>query len=143
MLRLQAVSGGAGGTQTNPKDEQNARLAERQRTLDMLNAELQLEQTEVSLMRQEGSLGRYLELALPRSTGQAAGSRAVPDAAIAAPALPATLGSEPVGTTPGGAPTAPGSVPTTGSTPPVLPSAPVTTPPPSAPPSTAPNNPHP
>ncbi len=64
VLRLQAVSAGASGSQTNPKDEQNARLAERQRTLDMLNAELQLQQTEVTLMRQEGSLGRYLELAL-------------------------------------------------------------------------------
>lgn len=144
-LRLQAVGGGGSGTQANlanPKDEQNAKLAERQRTLDMLNAELQLQQTEVTLMRQEGQLGRYLELALPQSTGQTSGSQRSTTPTNTEPILPATLGSEPVGSSPAGTTTAPGSVPTTGSAPSTLPSAPVTTPSTPAIPSTAPSAPH-
>ena len=148
LLRLQAVSSGGGtqansanpATPANPKDEQNARLAERQRTLDMLNAELQLQQTEVTLMRQEGRLANYLELSLPRSTGQVTGSQSAPGSRAPEPALPATLGSEPVGTAPASTTTAPGAVPTTGSTPSTLPAAPVTTP---VTPNPAPGSPHP
>lgn len=146
VLRLQAANGATGATgtpQATPKDEQNARLAERQRTVDMLAAELQLHQTEVTLMRQEGSLTDYLSAAIPSATE--APAQAMPQAQ---PALPPTLGTVP-GTTPGTA--APGAAtpplaPTTGTVPSSLPSAPVTTPQPapqpSTPSSTTPNTPH-
>ena len=134
MLRLRAVNGAAGGPQSSPKDEENARLAERQRTVDMLNAELQLHQTEVTLMRQEGSLTDYLAATIPSAT--AAPAAATPDAT---PPLPATLGATPGSASPAGmAPsgTTPSLPPTTGTMPSTLPSAPVSTPPPATPGST-------
>ena len=127
MTRLRASSGAVGGPQSTPKDEQNARLAERQRDFDLLVAELQLRQAEVSLMRQEGSLSNYLAATIPdAAAGAAAGATAGPGATTPrnTPALPATLGSEPGAAVPGS--NAPAPVPTTGSTPSTLPSAPVT-----------------
>ena len=140
MIRLQAANGQAGGPQSSPKDEQNARLSERQRTVDMLNAELQLHQTEVTLMRQEGSLTDFLAATIPGAT--AAPAAATPDTR---PTVPPTVGATPAtapapGTPPGGSLPAP--VPTTGAAPTALPSAPVTTPAATAPaPSTAPGTP--
>jgi outer membrane protein TolC len=43
-----------------PKDEQNARLQERSRTLDLLNAQSSLTQVQVNLMRQTGQLDAWL-----------------------------------------------------------------------------------
>lgn len=63
LVRLQPAAGAAGGPQMSPRDEQNVRLQVQQRTLDMLNAELQLEQTEVTLMRQDGTLAVWLKSA--------------------------------------------------------------------------------
>ena len=130
MTRLRAASGVVGGPQSTPKDEQNARLAERQRDFDLLVAELQLRQAEVSLMRQEGSLSNYLAATVPGAT---AGAAKGPGAGTPrnTPALPATLGSEPGAATPGS--DAPAPVPTTGATPSTLPSAPVTNTTPSTP----------
>ena len=44
-----------------PKDEQNARLQERARTVDLLNAQYQLSQAEVNLLRQNGQLDEWLK----------------------------------------------------------------------------------
>ncbi len=144
MLRLRAVTGTGGGPQASPKDEENARLAERQRTIDMLSVELQLHQTEVTLMRQEGSLTDYLAAIIPGATATPAA--ATPDTR---PPLAPTLGATPAGA-PAGAPaggSAPAPVPTPGATPTTLPSAPVSTPSTSSPQSTpqpgAPVTPHP
>ena len=140
MLRLRAVTGTGGGPQSSPKDEENARLAERQRTIDVLSAELQLHQTEVTLMRQEGSLTDYLAAAIPGAT--AAPAAATPDTQPAlAPTLGTAPGGSPAGTPAGGSTPAP--VPTTGTTPATLPSAPVSTPPAPAPQPSAPGTPHP
>jgi len=46
--------------QMTPRDEQNAHLQERQRFIELMDAELQLRQTEISLMRQNGELGPWL-----------------------------------------------------------------------------------
>ncbi len=132
MLRLRAVNGAGGGPQSNPKDEQTARLAERQRTFDMLVMELQLHQAEVTLMRQEGSLSNYL-------TATISGATAAPGAASqgTTPALPPTLGTAPgAANLPGSSPvpgTSPATAPTTGTTPSSLPGSPVTTPTPATP----------
>ncbi len=52
----------ANGQQTplSPKDEQNARLQERQRYLEFLDADLELRQTEINLLKQNGQLGVWL-----------------------------------------------------------------------------------
>jgi len=46
-----------------PKDEQNARLQESARSIDLLNAQFQFSQAEVSMMRQTGQLDRWLKTA--------------------------------------------------------------------------------
>ncbi len=61
QLQLKAVSTSTDGPQLTPKDEQNARIQERQRFVEYLSAELQLRQTQVSLMRQNGQLGPWLK----------------------------------------------------------------------------------
>ena len=63
-LLIQVQSGmSAGGTPMTPKDEQNARIQERQRFLELLNADLQLTQTEINLLRQTGQLEDWLKSA--------------------------------------------------------------------------------
>ncbi len=130
LLRLQAPAGTTGGDQLTPKDEQNARLGERLRTLDLMTAELQLRQAEVSLLRQEGSLANWLAAVVPSATAAPANVSPGP----AAP-LPPTVGVAPAGTAPaGGTPTPP----TVGMPPASLPSSPVTTPAPGSPTPTSP-----
>ncbi len=138
LIRLQASAGAVQGEQLTPKDEGNARLQERLRTLDLLAAELQLRQAEVSFMRQEGTLAKWLTAVPP--------SVAAPGTAIspASPVpVPSTVGIAPNGAAPAGAPAA---VPTVGTTPATLPTSPVTTPAPGSPtpaPSTPSGTPHP
>jgi outer membrane protein TolC len=52
--------GDAGRPMLTPKDEQNARLQERSRTLDLLNTQSSLTQAQVNLMRQTGQLDSWL-----------------------------------------------------------------------------------
>lgn len=70
LLQLSANSADPDKPQMTPKDEQNARLAERARTVDLLNAEFQLTQLQVNLMRQTGQLDTWLKTAigLPETT---------------------------------------------------------------------------
>ena len=133
-VRLRAAASAVGGPLATPKEELNAQLAERQRGIDLLNAQLQLQQAEVTLMRQEGSLTDWLAATIPSAT--AAPANATPDSMP--PTVP-TVGSEPGGASPlGVAPT----VPTTGSSPSSQPSAPVSAPTPSSPPSPPSGTPH-
>ncbi len=44
-----------------PKDEQNARITERQRYLDVLDAKVKLMQTQINLLRQTGELEQWLK----------------------------------------------------------------------------------
>lgn len=126
MVRLRAAAGATPGTQANPKDEENARLAERQRTLDFLNTELQLKSAEITLLRQEGQLTNWLAATIPGAT--AAPASAIPPFT---PVLPPTVGSVPGAANPPGA--APAPLPTSGTIPPSLPSAPVSNPSPTPP----------
>lgn len=51
----------SGGPLMTPKDEMNARIQERQKYLDLLDARLQLAKAEISLLRQTGGLEKWLE----------------------------------------------------------------------------------
>jgi outer membrane protein TolC len=64
VVRLQSETAAANGQELNPKDEQNARLEERQRYLDFLAADLDLRQTEIHLLKQNGQLGDWLHGAI-------------------------------------------------------------------------------
>jgi len=77
VLQLSANSADTEKTQMTPMDEQNARLTERARTIDLLNAQFQLTQLQVNLMRQTGQLDLWLKTAV-----------AAPEATIAAPTHP-------------------------------------------------------
>ena len=72
-VQLQSGTGNQNGPQMSPKDEQNARIAERDKYLAVLDADFQLRQTEIQLLRQSGSLESWLKSAVhaaPASTTQ-------------------------------------------------------------------------
>jgi outer membrane protein TolC len=51
-----------------PKDEQNAHIQERQRYLDVLDAELQLQEAQISLLRQTGRLNDWIKSLMSAGT---------------------------------------------------------------------------
>jgi outer membrane protein TolC len=53
-----------GPQQVTPKDEENARIAESARTIDLLNAQFQVNQAKINLLRQNGRLDEWLKTAL-------------------------------------------------------------------------------
>jgi outer membrane protein TolC len=63
LVQLDAGAGDPNKPQLSPKDEQNARLQERQRFVDLLTMQFQLSQAQVSLMRQTGQLDTWLKAA--------------------------------------------------------------------------------
>jgi hypothetical protein len=64
LIQLSAPPSAPGGPAMTPKDEQSARVQERQRTVDLLNSELDVRQAQVNLMRQTGTLDGWLKSAL-------------------------------------------------------------------------------
>lgn len=70
MAQLSAESGSTSGPQMSPEDEQRAKLSVGQHTIDLLNAEFQLNQVKVNLLRQTGQLESWLKsaAALPDAT---------------------------------------------------------------------------
>jgi len=74
QVQLNAGAGSPDATQMTPKDEQNARLQERQRFVEVLDSDLQLRQTEIKLMRQNGQLADWIHVAIstPPNTVQTA-----------------------------------------------------------------------
>ena len=63
LIQLNASSSSPGAVQLTPKDEQNARIEERQRFLDLLDADFLLRQTQINLLRQTGQLEGWLKSA--------------------------------------------------------------------------------
>lgn len=63
LVQLSAKAGDPNKPQLTPKDEQNARLQERQRFVELLDMQLQLSQAQVNLMRQTGQLDTWLKSA--------------------------------------------------------------------------------
>lgn len=85
-IQLQPAAGSSGGAQLSPKDEQNAILQERQKYLDLLNDQLHLNQSELSLMEQNGTLGDWLHLTITPPAGTTI--KALPNAPSAPPSKP-------------------------------------------------------
>ncbi len=129
-VRLRAPAGALTGEQMTPKDGENARLAERQRQVDVLDAELQLRRAEISLLRQAGSLDDWLAATIPGATAAPAAPAAAP---AITPTLPVTIGTPPDASTAPGIAPAPATTPTSGTVPSTLPSAPVSNPAPAVP----------
>lgn len=61
VLLVQLNSGNPNGPQMTPKDEQNARLAEREKFLAALDTQFQLQQAQINLLRQTGELEAWLK----------------------------------------------------------------------------------
>jgi hypothetical protein len=78
LLQLQNGTGNPEAPQLTPKEEQNARIAERERFLGVVDANFQLRQAEIQLLRQTGQLLTWLQNA-----------RAVPPQSGLPPAPPA------------------------------------------------------
>jgi outer membrane protein TolC len=67
VIHLQQQSGNPNGPQMTPKDEQNARIAERDKYLAVVDAGFQLRQSEIQLLRQQGKLLAWLASAASSS----------------------------------------------------------------------------
>jgi len=63
LVQLQAGPGSSSGPLMTPKDEESARIQERQRYIEMLDAEFQLRETRIQLLRQTGELDGWLNSA--------------------------------------------------------------------------------
>lgn len=69
LVQLSADSGSSGGPLMTPKDAENARLQERARAIDLLDAQIQLLRVQVNLMRQTGQLDGWLKIAEIQASG--------------------------------------------------------------------------
>lgn len=63
-VRTQLRAGNPNGQPITPKDEQNAMVQERQKYLDYLDAELQLRQAQVELLRTSGQMEEWLKISV-------------------------------------------------------------------------------
>jgi outer membrane protein TolC len=63
-VQLNTGNGNLAGTQMTPKDEQTSRIAEREKFLAVLNANFELQQAQINLMRQSGDLENWISAAL-------------------------------------------------------------------------------
>ncbi len=63
LVQLKAGTGNSVGVQMTPKDEQNARIAEREKFLAVLNAGFQMRQAQINLLRQTGELESWVKTA--------------------------------------------------------------------------------
>jgi outer membrane protein TolC len=61
LVELNSGTGNASGPQMTPKDEQDLRIQERQKYLDLLDSQFQLQQIEIRLLRQTGQLEPWLK----------------------------------------------------------------------------------
>jgi outer membrane protein TolC len=64
LVQLKAGSGNLSGPQMNPKDEQTARIAEREKFVAFLNATFEARQAAISLMRATGELEAWIASAM-------------------------------------------------------------------------------
>jgi len=61
LVQLRTGTGNSAGPQMTPKDEQNSRIAEREKYIALLDAEFQMRQAQIALMRQTGQLEPWLK----------------------------------------------------------------------------------
>ena len=60
LLQLDSGTGNPDAPQMTPKDEQNARIAEREKFLSLLDSRFEMQQIEINLLRQTGALEQWL-----------------------------------------------------------------------------------
>jgi outer membrane protein TolC len=70
-LQLQAGTGISDAPQKNPKDEQNARIDERDKYLAVIDTSFQVRQAEIQLLRQTGGLEAWLKSSAAATTSAA------------------------------------------------------------------------
>lgn len=63
LVQLKAGNGNSSGTQMSPKDEQSSRIAERDKFLAMINADFEMKQAQIDLLRQTGELVSWIQSA--------------------------------------------------------------------------------
>jgi outer membrane protein TolC len=63
LVQLKTGTGNSAGVQMTPKDEQNSRIAEREKFLTVLDAAFQMRQAQINLLRQTGELESWLKSA--------------------------------------------------------------------------------
>ena len=85
LAQLSAENGSSGGPLMTPKDEQNARLQERARAIDLLEAEFQLNQAQINLMRQTGQLESWLKRVEANAVSPSGSTTIVPGAGSVTP----------------------------------------------------------
>jgi outer membrane protein TolC len=78
LIQLQSGAQPAGATVMSPEDEQNARLQERQRYIDLLSTQFELQQAQVNLLRQTGGLDDWLKRALAATANPSPSVQAAP-----------------------------------------------------------------
>lgn len=61
LVQLTSGTGNPDAPQITPKDEQQARIAEREKYLALLDSQFEMQRAEVSLLRQTGELGAWLK----------------------------------------------------------------------------------
>ena len=64
LVQLKSGSGNLSGPQMSPKDEQTARIAEREKFVAVLNANFEAQQAEISLLRAAGQLESWIAAAV-------------------------------------------------------------------------------
>jgi outer membrane protein TolC len=60
LVQLKSGTGNSSGTQMSPKDEQTSRIAEREKFLSALDANFQMRQAQITLLRQTGGLDGWI-----------------------------------------------------------------------------------
>lgn len=79
LVQLQTGTGNPDAPQMTPKEEQNARIAEREKYLALLDARFEMQQAEVTLLRQTGGLEGWLgQMARAGGVGAGVSGKSVP-----------------------------------------------------------------
>jgi outer membrane protein TolC len=63
LIQLKAGNGSSSSVQMSPKDEQSSRIAERDKFLSVLDANFQMRQAQINLLRQTGELDAWIRSA--------------------------------------------------------------------------------
>jgi outer membrane protein TolC len=63
LVQLKAGNGSSSSVQMSPKDEQSSRIAERDKFLSVLDADFQMRQAQINLLRQTGELDAWIRSA--------------------------------------------------------------------------------
>ena len=75
LVQLRSGTGNPDAPQMTPKEEQNARIAEREKYLALLDSRFEMQQAEVTLLRQAGGLEAWLRHVPEAKAGTGTGSQ--------------------------------------------------------------------